>query len=959
MSNEFVIKNGFHSHGNSEITGSLTVTGGITGSLEGTSTSASYAATASYAGLYSGNGTIPLNTTASVNGDLLFQGLDEDTKLIVKDGNGGSSIELFSDGNAGQASIRFIDPADQLIHQISQAGGDTRYISNNRDLVFSTSTASNSAGIFIQSGSGNVGIGTTTPTDRLFVSGSTGEFRARVDRVLPYTTELYAKTTNPSGSSVIQLVNDSSKSIVMGVLGSNRDASVAYGGESDDAFMFASSNANNLHIFNGAGTGTEDSINFYAGNNATATPHLHIQGSGSTKGYVGIGTETPADILEVTDGTATFATNLDNGSGPLISITTTDTNTLTSFAATDGVSSINIGTVGTGWTGIQSFGVPGDNYIYSSADANGLNIISQPGTGTEDYIRLYAGGNPTTATASIHIQGDGSTTGFVGIGTETPSEILDVVQNTERFRLNLDFVDGPQAALGTTRTDIVSRFAASDGVVSTTMNTIGFDWTGSTVYGNPGDSSIYSNTSANGISIISAPGTGTEDYIRFYAGGNPQTSAASMHIQGDGSTIGNVGIGTETPNAKLDVAGNVIITGSLSVTGGITGSLLGTASFADNVLFEPGQLGTNSTVRIDSFNTASGNYSFAVGTGNNASGISGMALGSGNTASGDRAVALGRDNIASGSRSYASGYLNISSHNQTFTHGYLNTASQQYAVAVGRENTSAGIGSIALGYLNYLATGSYSFAAGYDNNIVPSYAGAIGYRNTILSTYGMAFGALNQAGNYAVAAGVNNDATAIYSVALGSGNLASAQSSIALGQSNTSSGLASIALGYLVTASADHSIAIGRQSSANALYSSAVGGRLNNADAIYSGIFAGFNNNVPAAGYSGSVIIGGDSNVNSGSYSAIVGGRNNTIGPAVNSVILGGTNINAADTSNTVFVPNFYATGSVQAPNIANTETTQTVYYNTSSGVFTYGDNPIPTVVPDATKVFSWFMNAT
>ena len=48
MANEFIIKNGFFSQGNSTITGSLEVTAGITGSFSGTVTTASYALTASY-----------------------------------------------------------------------------------------------------------------------------------------------------------------------------------------------------------------------------------------------------------------------------------------------------------------------------------------------------------------------------------------------------------------------------------------------------------------------------------------------------------------------------------------------------------------------------------------------------------------------------------------------------------------------------------------------------------------------------------------------------------------------------------------------------------------------------------------------------------------------------------------------------------------------------------------------
>ena len=58
---------------------------------------------------------------------------------------------------------------------------------------------------------------------------------------------------------------------------------------------------------------------------------------------------------------------------------------------------------------------------------------------------------------------------------------------------------------------------------------------------------------------------------------NGASSTGSLSILSAG---GRVAIGKTTFNAVLDVNGSTIITGSLNVTTGITGSLLGTSSFA-------------------------------------------------------------------------------------------------------------------------------------------------------------------------------------------------------------------------------------------------------------------------------------------------------------------------------------------------------------------------------------------
>lgn len=81
-------------------------------------------------------------------------------------------------------------------------------------------------------------------------------------------------------------------------------------------------------------------------------------------------------------------------------------------------------------------------------------------------------------------------------------------------------------------------------------------------YGKVGDGYIYSSVDNNGINIISAPTNPqtTDDYIRFFAGlSTGATATPDLHIQGSGTTRGNVGINTDTPTEKLHIEGSVRI----------------------------------------------------------------------------------------------------------------------------------------------------------------------------------------------------------------------------------------------------------------------------------------------------------------------------------------------------------------------------------------------------------------
>ena len=69
-------------------------------------------------------------------------------------------------------------------------------------------------------------------------------------------------------------------------------------------------------------------------------------------------------------------------------------------------------------------------------------------------------------------------------------------------------------------------------------------------------------------------------------------SSSILHVTGSG----RVGIGTAAPNARLDVSGSAIITGSLTVTEGITGSISGSATNAVSSSFASTSSYSNLTI---------------------------------------------------------------------------------------------------------------------------------------------------------------------------------------------------------------------------------------------------------------------------------------------------------------------------------------------------------------------------
>ena len=302
---------------------------------------------------------------------------------------------------------------------------------------------------------------------------------------------------------------------------------------------------------------------------------------------LGVGTETPGYPIQILGSNSTFyydptsaggRFNISGNTGvPRFDVSVAASGTRIASGGSVGMRNWNDGT----YTG---YGKVGDMFMYAGNETYGLNFINPPGTNqgtrpTEDYIRFYAG-QSATGTADIHIQGSGTTRGFVGIGTELPTEKLHIsggdmlVENTNgKYYTDIQNATGPLTILSGNSSG-VSRI----GVIVPTFDSVTLGVRGASAvfpgYGKQGDAFIYSSNANNGFNLISSPGTGTDDYIRFYSGQDANGTIPDIHIQGSGSTRGFVGIGTSSPTEKLEVNGKTKTINFQMTSGGTSGYVL-------------------------------------------------------------------------------------------------------------------------------------------------------------------------------------------------------------------------------------------------------------------------------------------------------------------------------------------------------------------------------------------------
>ena len=393
---------------------------------------------------------------------------------------------------------------------------------------------------------------------------------------------------------------------------------------------------------------------------------LHIEPSGLNNVYmvenggnVAIGHDTPTELLHVSGGDIL----VEGSNGKIYTDLSSSDFRLsagTSALSTIGITTpssggLAIGTRGSSTASFTGYGEQGDGFLYSSANQHGLNIISQDGSGT-DYIRFYAG-KDCLSTSDMFILGTVVNSGYIGMGTETPTEKLHVVGS-------IKMVDGNQ----------------SNGYVLTSdANGVG-SWQVPTFTG---------NTSGDCI---------TDLYITNLYGCSPITINDNLqHISSSATGINSTAWGTGTTAS-----------GDYSHAEGSSTSATTNSSHAEGY----GTLASGKQSHAEGgYTIASGDYgSHAEGNYTIASGDYGShAEGSYTTASGFGSHAEGKNTIASGDHSHSGGRGKnltnriIASGETSFVHFRQTSASGiigsygDYSAILGGNDHNIGTGSTSSG----------------------------------------------------------------------------------------------------------------------------------------------------------------------------------------------------------------------------------------------------------------------
>ncbi|MCX6781610.1 MAG: hypothetical protein NTW66_00585, partial [Candidatus Magasanikbacteria bacterium] len=500
-----------------------------------------------------------------------------------------------------------------------------------------------------------------------------------------------------------------------------------------------------------------------------------------------------------------------------------------------------------------------------STSSLGLGNVS--GTGLANHVSYWSSATSQTYDSDGKFYWD-STNNRLGIGTTAPTETL-AIYNPVGSNSSLSLADGDVAhgvttLAGTNIWLLANEHSADKGGAQLTGFSDASDNPAFEIKGvNVSDPDnnipaiIFDGYSANGTGVKAVGATKTV-----------------LQIQNNGSALfsllgnGNVGIGTTSPSYSLTIAGNIAVTGTIRVgntlDAGIYGQMLmSTATSAQWV--STSSLGfassSGSNNYIQNQNSADQVANFRIG------GIGTMSTTTIGTTTSQFALTIGGDGgiYAFGpgvgddtvgtslTESGAGTKMLWYPRKAAFRAGYVNGAQWDDAY-IGNYSVAFGSGNI--------ASATYSYVAGV-GNIVSGSGSTIAGGNTNWNSGGSAF----------IGAGFNNDVYQANYAFIGAGvmnTVRGSESFVGAGSLNNAIGIESfVGGGWANSALADNSFVGGGTSNiASGTYSFVGGGIMNRAEGIFSAI-AGGNQNQALGNYS--FVGGGNLNIASGINSTALG----------------------------------------------------------------------------------------
>ncbi len=451
-------------------------------------------------------------------------------KLEVSSSGSGNPVSFYMDGdrgllNAQAGNIGFRNKSTNIA-SIDGYTGATGGSINYGQLVFSTANSGSLIERMRITESGNVGIGTTTPQQKLAVSSS-GDTRLVIDSsgagsqsILSFQNQGVAKfeiKNQPSGGGQFLSVGrygandlnvDNNGNVGIGTTTPQAKLSVSNttGGSALD-LDFSSSVYGIRFQRNGQDMGSiyknvSGPLNFssYATQGTTA-------GFSFMGGNVGIGTTTPGSILHLESSLPILSLNT-NTSGNSARINFRSNNALTSVITADFTD-------------------------------NSLQFFNNGAT------RLYIGN-----------------TGNVGIGTTTPGGILEV-GNTSSSGIIANFTNGNSAATAYTELGVRNGYTVGNNADALRLLTFSTGWTTTGGFVQDGAALEAGVNLSGGLSMVARNSAGV---LRFYTGGQADSNER-MRI----TSTGNVGIGTTSLSARMTIStsnSEVAAFNSDSVNGG-------------------------------------------------------------------------------------------------------------------------------------------------------------------------------------------------------------------------------------------------------------------------------------------------------------------------------------------------------------------------------------------------------